>query len=205
MRIAILANDELKEELKTEAEGIIWIKNPEEFTRHTDADAFIDLLFENDPERIELLRNLLPRTVIINSVIHPLSEIGEGFIRINGWPTFLKGELIEASADASLREQAEKVLSLLGKKTEWITDQPGFITPRVIGMIINEAYFSLHEQVSSREDIDTAMKLGTNYPYGPFEWAEKIGKEKVYRLLEKLSTEEKRYKPCEGMREAASR
>ena len=199
MRIVILANDELKEELKPEAEGIIWIKTPQEFEHHSDAGAFIDLLFENNPGRIELLRKLLPRTVIINSVIHPLSEIGEGFIRINGWPTFLKGELIEASADTALREQAENVLSRLGKKTEWITDQPGFITPRVIGMIINEAYFSIDEQVSSREDIDTAMKLGTNYPYGPFEWAEKIGKENVYRLLEKLSTEEKRYKPCEKM------
>lgn len=199
MRIVILANDELKEELKTEAEGIIWIKKPDEFADHADADAFIDLLFDNSPKRVELLKQLLPRTVIINSVIHPLSEIGEGFIRINGWPTFLKGELIEASGDTALREQAEKILSILGKKTEWITDQPGFITPRVIGMIINEAYFSIDEQVSTREDIDTAMKLGTNYPYGPFEWAEKIGKENVYRLLKKLSVEEERYKPCERM------
>ncbi|HEY0067654.1 MAG TPA: 3-hydroxyacyl-CoA dehydrogenase family protein [Flavisolibacter sp.] len=199
MRIVILANDELKEELKPEAEGVRWIEKPEEFSAHADADAYIDLLFENNPERVELLGKLLPRTVIINSVIHPLSEIGAGFIRINGWPTFLKGELVEASAETGLREQAEKVLSALGKKTEWITDQPGFITPRVIGMIINEAYFSLAEQVSSREDIDTAMKLGTNYPYGPFEWAEKIGKENVYRLLKKLSVEEKRYTPCETM------
>jgi 3-hydroxybutyryl-CoA dehydrogenase len=204
MRIVILANDELKEELKPEAEGVIWIEKPEEFAEHADADAYIDLLFDNSPGRIEMLRKLLPRTVIVNSVIHPLSEIGGGFIRINGWPTFLKGELIEASADAGLREGAEKVLSALGRKTEWITDQPGFITPRVIGMIINEAYFSIDEQVSSREDIDTAMKLGTNYPYGPFEWAEKIGKENVYRLLKKLSAEEERYRPSEKMREAAS-
>lgn len=204
MRIVILANDELRKELNAEAEGIIWVEQPGELAKHPDADAFIDLLFDNSAERVKLLNKLLPQTVIINSVIYPLSEIGEGFVRINGWPTFLKGELVEASADASLREKAEKVLSALGKKTEWITDQPGFITPRVIGMIINEAYCSIDEQVSSREDIDTAMKLGTNYPYGPFEWAEKIGKENVYHLLQKLSVEEKRYKPCETMREAAS-
>jgi 3-hydroxybutyryl-CoA dehydrogenase len=204
MRIAILANDELKEELKPEAEGVIWVEKPEEFADHADADAYIDLLFDNSPERVELLRKFLPRTVIINSVIHPLSEIGGGFVRINAWPTFLKGEIIEASADAGSREGAEKVLSILGKRTEWITDQPGFITPRVIGMIINEAYFSVDEQVSTREDIDTAMKLGTNYPYGPFEWAEKIGKDNVYSLLKKLSAEEERYKPCEKMREVTS-
>lgn len=203
MRIVILGNEEGKEEVNTEGEGIIWVEKAEELLLHKDADAYIDLLFQNSPERMALLRNLLPRTVIINSVIHPLSETGEEFIRINAWPTFLKGEWIEASAEASRREKAGNVLSALGKKVEWIADQPGFITPRIISMIINEAYFSLEEQVSSREDIDTAMKLGTNYPYGPFEWAEKIGTEKVYQLLKKLSLEEERYRPCEGMREAA--
>ena len=48
-------------------------------------------------------------------------------------------------------------------------DIPGFISARVVSMIINEAYFALEEEVSSKEEIDTAMKLGTNYPYGPFD------------------------------------
>ena len=42
-------------------------------------------------------------------------------------------------------------------------------------MIINEAFLALQEGVSTKEEINTAMKLGTNYPLGPFEWVEKIG------------------------------
>jgi 3-hydroxybutyryl-CoA dehydrogenase len=63
-------------------------------------------------------------------------------------------------------------------------------------MIINEAYFALEENVSTKEEIDIAMKLGTNYPYGPFEWAKKIGLKNVVRLLTELSLSEKRYQPA---------
>jgi len=70
------------------------------------------------------------------------------------------------------------------------------VTPRVISMIINEAYFALDEGISSKEEIDTAMKLGTNYPYGPFEWSEKIGLKKIYDLLIALTTTNSRYKPA---------
>jgi 3-hydroxybutyryl-CoA dehydrogenase len=74
-----------------------------------------------------------------------------------------------------------------------VPDEIGFITPRVVSMIINEAFIALKEGVSTKGEIDTAMKLGTNYPYGPFEWAEKIGVEKIKSLLDKLSMQEKRY------------
>ena len=60
-------------------------------------------------------------------------------------------------------------------------------------MIINEAFFALEEGVSSKEEIDVAMKLGTNYPYGPFEWQEKIGLQNIYQLLHNLSEKDKRY------------
>jgi 3-hydroxybutyryl-CoA dehydrogenase len=58
-------------------------------------------------------------------------------------------------------------------------------------MIVNEAFIALKEGVSTKEEIDIAMKLGTNYPYGPFEWAEKIGTERIKNLLSKLSVEKK--------------
>ncbi|MEO5650820.1 MAG: 3-hydroxyacyl-CoA dehydrogenase family protein, partial [Ginsengibacter sp.] len=66
---------------------------------------------------------------------------------------------------------------------------------RVISMIINEAFYTLKENVSTKKEIDLAMKLGTNYPFGPFEWAEKIGLENVFNLLKKLSEKEERYIP----------
>jgi 3-hydroxybutyryl-CoA dehydrogenase len=77
---------------------------------------------------------------------------------------------------------------------EWVPDVPGFITARVIAMIVNEAWFALEEGISTKEDIDIAMRLGTNYPYGPFEWGNQIGLENVYALLGKLSKISKRYR-----------
>ena len=65
--------------------------------------------------------------------------------------------------------------------------EPGFVAARVMSMIVNEAFYSLGENISSIEDIDSAMVLGTNYPGGLFEWVEKIGVENFYRLLKKLA------------------
>jgi 3-hydroxybutyryl-CoA dehydrogenase len=72
----------------------------------------------------------------------------------------------------------------------------GFIFPRTIAQIINEAHFALEESVASRKDIDRAMKYGVNYPKGPFEWSE--GRELfVLTLLNELfeKTKDKRYLP----------
>jgi len=57
----------------------------------------------------------------------------------------------------------------------------GFIFPRTIVQIINEAFFALEENVASKEDINRAMKFGVNYPKGPFEWSE--GKELYVKTL----------------------
>jgi 3-hydroxybutyryl-CoA dehydrogenase len=72
----------------------------------------------------------------------------------------------------------------------------GFVFPRTIVQIINEAYFALEEGVAKKEDINRAMKFGVNYPKGPFEWSE--GKEiYVLTLLQELfqKTQDKRYIP----------
>lgn len=67
---------------------------------------------------------------------------------------------------------------MVGRTPEFVKDQIGFIAPRVIACIINEAYLALQEGVSTKDQIDLAMQLGTNYPLGPFAWADKIGKKK---------------------------
>ena len=124
-------------------------------------------------------------------------EIGLPFIRINAWPVFLKRNIAEVSiADEVNKNKAEKILSLLNRKAEWVPDVKGFISPRIVSMIINEAYFTLEENVSTKEEIDIAMKLGTNYPFGPFEWSKKIGLENIAALLTELSLTEKRYQPA---------
>ncbi len=57
---------------------------------------------------------------------------------------------------------------------------------RVISCIVNEAFLSLSEGVATAEDIDQAMKLGANYPKGPFEWAEEIGASSILETLDSL-------------------
>jgi len=57
---------------------------------------------------------------------------------------------------------------------------------RVISCVVNEAFLALAEGVATEEDIDRAMKLGANYPKGPFEWAEEIGRDRILQTLDSL-------------------
>ena len=107
-------------------------------------------------------------------------------------------------ADEVNKNKTEKILNLLNRNPEWVPDIKGFISPRVVSMIINEAYFTLEENVSTKEEIDIAMKLGTNYPYGPFEWSKKIGLKNIAGLLTELSITEKRYEPASLLLKEAS-
>lgn len=201
MQIVVLAGDELKEELLSpgiigECE-VIWINDPELFLDYPTADGFIDLLYRHDPDRLQILTKLAPAPVIINEVAETLQHLPGNFARINGWPTFLKRPVIEGTANIKVViKEVEEIFSHFSKTIEWLPDVPGFISSRVIAMIINEAYFTFTEGVSSKEEIDTAMKLGTNYPYGPFEWGEKIGLQNVSSLLTQLGKEQPRYQPA---------
>lgn len=200
MQIIVLADALEKQELSNDNPigDIIWIEDEHEFFEYKNADAFIDLEFVNDSKRIVLLSKLLPKLVIINSVADTLQETNSSFVRINGWNTFLSSSLIEASCGKeSMKAKAEEAFSCFNKKIEWLDDEPGFITARVVSMIVNEAFISLGEGVSTKDEINTAMKLGTAYPYGPFEWAEKVGLQNIVTLLAKLSKIQTRYAPSE--------
>lgn len=205
MQVMVLADDVSKKELLTQgvnhSHEIIWLTKIDDIQNFEKAGACIDLLFEPDQNRTELLKKILPRPVLVNSVTTTLKELPGDFIRFNGWPTFLCRKIIEASCNNSLlKKGTEEIFSIFNKKMEWVSDKPGFITVRIVAMIINEAYFALGEEISSKTEIDLAMKLGTNYPFGPFEWTEKIGAEKVFQLLNTLSKENKRFEPSERLR-----
>lgn len=201
MQIVILGNETHREELMAnigEAPSVIWVNSITHLSQHGSANVFIDLLFEKTEERIDVLNGLLPKLVIINSVDDTLAEVNSSFVRINGWSTFLSSNLIEAaSLNKSSKSKAEETFAFFGKQIEWLPDIAGFITPRVISMIVNEAYFALAEGVSTPEEIDTAMKLGTAYPHGPLTWGDKIGLQNIVTLLYKLSVAQPRYTPCE--------
>jgi 3-hydroxybutyryl-CoA dehydrogenase len=120
-------------------------------------------------------------------------------IGFNGLPTLFNREVLEvALARAEDAEKLKAICASLNTSYTRVDDRVGMMTPRVICMIINEAYYTVQEGTASREDIDLAMKLGTNYPYGPFEWCKRIGVKHVYELLDALydDTRDERYKIC---------
>ena len=188
MQAAIITSPSLKEELINngmEDARIFWLDNLEQLASCPTAEVVMNLMF--DQSHLASLSALKDAVVIINSVDLTLAETNESFVRINGWPGFLQSSLIEGSClQDENRQIASELFSVFHKKIEWLPDTVGFVTPRVISMIINEAFIALHEGVSTTQEINTAMKLGTNYPYGPFDWAEKIGLDRVKALLQKL-------------------
>jgi 3-hydroxybutyryl-CoA dehydrogenase len=204
MKIVVITNKDLKEELL--AQGLADNANvdwQEEFFPVNAADAYIDLLYDGSAERINALKKLQPAVIIVNAVYFTGGEMPADFIRINGWKSFLQRPLVEAGMTVINKKITENIFAGFNKKVEWVPSVPGFITARVISMIINEAYFTLDENVSTKEEIDTAMKLGTNYPYGPFEWGSVIGLKNVYDLLTALTKTNSRYTPSDLLKKEA--
>lgn len=176
-----------------------WLPGPTQLP----ADAFVlDLSFDGSPERV---RALAPASFcLVNSVTLTCTELPAHFARFNGWPGFTGSGVTEAACQHdAVKQSASAILAVFGKVPEWVPDIPGLVAPRIVSMIINEAFFALQENVSTREAVDTAMKLGTNYPYGPFAWCSMIGARNIVTLLEKLALQEERYAPAAALRTEA--
>ena len=76
------------------------------------------------------------------------------------------------------------------------TELAAVIFNRILSMLINEAADALYYQIASREDIETAMKKGVNYPKGLLEWGNQFGLQLVKETLHKLyhRYQEERYR-----------
>src|SRR5688500_20393545 len=96
----VLANSELKKEFLahgiSDSVKIEWIGTMEEFSKHSNADACFDLLFQNSEERLKHLSHLLPKPVSINSVV--TGETGFAFIHINACDAFVQSDMLSASS-----------------------------------------------------------------------------------------------------------
>lgn len=171
-----------------------------------DTQVVFDYTVADSPENVERYQEFSHLLVMVDAPKLSLAELryfmGEvnftlaGF---NGLPGMVNRSLLEVSL---LHEadhlQVEQALQALGAEFRVVEDRVGMVTPRVICMIINEAFYTVQEGTATEEDIDQGMKLGTNYPKGPFEWCEELGIENVYEVLEAVyeDTKEERYKIC---------
>lgn len=93
--------------------------------------------------------------------------------------------------------KAKTFVEQIGKEMVEVKDYPGFVINRLLNVMINEAIQLLQEGVSSAEDIDKAMELGTNHPMGPLRLADYIGLDVCLRILESLYSrlKDEKYKP----------
>lgn len=168
-------------------------------------DVVFDFKIDESPDNFECYKASNGVPVFLNAVKTSLTELtfyngkSNDLYGFNGLPGFLNREVVEVSTvDGKNDEVLQKIFSKLESKYEVVEDRVGMVTPRIIFMIINEAYYTVQEGTASKQDIDLGMKLGTNYPYGPFEWLEKIGIHHVYETLEAIyeDTKDERYKIC---------
>ncbi len=180
---------------------------------HMEAEAFlgehdliVDAIIDEEPAEFQMYTRR-EATVLLNTVKITLGELAHSvgndmqctIFGFNGLATFINRPVLEVSHWRPGKERELKALCR-DLKTDYreVDDRVGLVTPRVVCMIINEAYYTVQEGTATRTDIDQAMKLGTNYPYGPFEWCQRIGLRDVFELLEALyeDTKDERYKIC---------
>lgn len=197
MLITVITNASLKAELQQQLgdkvlpDNVVFVSTIAEVNES--AAVVIDLLFDNKETTIHQLQSLPAELIVVNATIGTLQQLPANFARINAWPTFLQRSMVEAAVATTYQAQVQEVFALFNKTVQFTPDVPGFITARVVAAIINEAYLSLAEELSTKAEIDTAMKMGTNYPYGPFEWAKKIGHQPLADLLQTLAIQQGRY------------
>jgi 3-hydroxybutyryl-CoA dehydrogenase len=93
---------------------------------------------------------------------------------------------VNTGASAAWAAAAPAWLSACGFTPLRVQDTPGLVVARTLAMLINEAADAVQQGVCSVEAADAAMKLGVNYPRGPFEWLHSLGRMHVLAVLRAL-------------------
>ncbi len=210
MKIGILASPTKRiawENKKKHATSYSWVQDSEV---HDEYDVFVDLDSDDHIHRLNTYTQNTHTIFILSAVkysiegalnaLHLKNIIHFRALGINALPTLLERNVMEYSNPFNLSPEIVETIALaLGYETiTLVNSRVGMVSPRIICMIINEAYYTVQEQTAHKSDIDQAMILGTNYPKGPFEWCNQIGIKEVYEVLESLyqDTHDSRYKIC---------
>ncbi len=176
-----------------------------------------NVIMEAAPERLELKRELFraldavaptqalmgsnTSSLSITAIASTLRDPGR-LVGIHFFNPVLAMELVEVIPGFRARPEevarAVEFSRALGKTVTTSKDAPGFVTTRALAVLTNEAIWMLHDGVASREDIDTAHKLGFHHPMGPLELADLVGLDTMLSVLERLYTgfRDPKYRAC---------
>jgi 3-hydroxybutyryl-CoA dehydrogenase len=178
-----------------------------------DADYVIEAVFERAEVKLPIFGQLeeicpketilasntsgIPVSLLASATRRPDKVIGTHFM--NPVPLMKGVEIVRTllTSDETLKTTLYLVKSL-GKETVVVKDSPGFVTNRIITLVMNEAAKLLEENLASVEDIDKIERLSHNWPMGPLELADMVGIDVLVDLLEGIhqQTGWERYKPA---------
>jgi len=178
-----------------------------------DVDIVVEAASENMDLKAEIFRaldeNCKPECILAtNTSSLPITEIAAvtkrpqqvvGMHFMNPVPVMKLVEIIRGLETTDEVYQAIEDMSKdIGKVPVEVNDFPGFVSNRVLQVMINEAIFCFYEGVAEVEAIDTVMKLGMNHPMGPLELADLIGLDTVLAILRVLYNgyADSKYRPC---------
>ncbi|MBM9505893.1 3-hydroxyacyl-CoA dehydrogenase [Actinacidiphila acididurans] len=110
-----------------------------------------------------------------------------------------------AGVHADAVAEATGFFQAMGKEVSVIRDVPGMVVARTVAMLVDLAVDAVAKEVASAHDVDTAMRLGVNYPLGPLEWGKRISAAYVCDFLDAMHAwyPTGRYAPCPELRRRA--
>jgi 3-hydroxybutyryl-CoA dehydrogenase len=176
------------------------------------------LIIEAIPEKIDLKINLYQKIIDVvsdqtiiatNTSSFPITDLSDHisypdrFVGIHFMNPVSVMKLVELipgdKTSPEVLGLAKNFIAQLKKIVVISKDQPGFIVNRLLIPMINQAIYALETGVSTKEDIDTAMKLGAGFPMGPLKLADFIGLDTCLSILETLDEHwpNQGYKPSE--------
>lgn len=214
--LRLVEKDKITKKIKQQiVSRIITSTNLEELG---DCDLVIEAVSENiniKKQLFEKLDTILKKGCILasNTSTLPIIQLAmitnrpENVVGIhffNPAPVMKLVEIIKSltTSDQTVQKAKEFTLSL-GKDPVITKDRPGFIVNRILLPMLNEAVFALEEGMGTAQDIDKAMKLGTNHPMGPLELIDLIGLDIILDILDVLFEEFKdpKYRACPLLRQ----
>jgi 3-hydroxybutyryl-CoA dehydrogenase len=180
-----------------------------------------EIVIEAAPEDLAVKRRLFaeietsaaPEAILAsNTSSLPITSIGQDLtdpgrlVGIHFFNPVLQMPLVELIPGHRTRpevvDRAERFAVGLGKTVVRSADTPGFVTTRALAVLVNEAAWMLYEGVATRDDIDTAYKLGFHHPMGPFELVDLVGIDTALAILDVLwdGFRDSRYRACPLLR-----